>query len=215
MPKLVDLTGMRFGRLTVVERAGNKGKKAAWLCVCDCGNTLITTGENLRCGDTQSCGCYNRERSSVTNTKHGHSRSKLYAIHQSMKARCYNPNNKQYKDYGDRGIKVCDEWLNNFEVFYKWAMANGYEEHLTVDRIDNNGNYCPENCRWTTMKQQSNNRRNNNYITYNGETHTLSEWARITKQDRGALNSRINKYHWSIEKALFHPHKKRTKKSAT
>lgn len=205
--RLIDLTGQKFGRLTVTKRAENKNGRVAWLCVCECGNELITTTDNLRSGDTQSCGCYNKERTIQTHQKHGLRYKKLYAIHQSIKARCYNKNNKQYKDYGGRGIKVCDEWLGEHgaENFIKWALSNGYADNLTIDRVNNNKGYSPDNCRWATPKEQGNNTRRNHYITYNGETHTLSQWAEIKNIKRGTLNSRINKYHWEIERALCTP----------
>ena len=207
MGKFIDLTGQKFGRLTVIKRANNKGKRTAWICVCKCGNELITTTDNLRCGDTQSCGCYNKEQNGLAHKKHGLRNEKLYAVHQSIKARCYNKNNKQYKDYGGRGITVCDEWLgeNGVKNFIKWSKNNGYKKNLTIDRIDNNGNYDPDNCRWVDMKTQQNNRCNNHLITYNGETHTLSQWAEIMHINKGALSLRINRYHWDIEKALNTP----------
>ena len=204
---IIDLTGQTFGRLTVIKRADNKNKRTAWLCKCECGNELITTTDNLRSGDTQSCGCYNKERTVQTHQKHGLRYKKLYAVHQSIKARCYNKNNKQYKDYGGRGIVVCDEWLGEHgaENFIKWSLSNGYANNLTIDRIDNDKGYSPNNCRWTTPKEQGNNTRRNHYITYNGETHTLSQWAEILNLNRATLNSRINLYHWDIEKAFQTP----------
>ena len=119
-----------------------------------------------------------------------------------MRQRCYNPKNKRYKEYGARGVTVCEEWLNNFEAFYEWAIANGYRDNLTIDREDANKNYEPSNCRWITAKEQANNKRNNNYITYNGETHTIAEWAEIYNIKYSTLYQRINRYGWSVDRAL-------------
>ena len=119
-----------------------------------------------------------------------------------MKARCYNPNRKRYVDYGGRGITVCDEWKNDVKAFYDWAMANGYSDDLTIDRIDTNGNYCPENCRWVGQDVQGNNKTDNILVERNGETHTIGEWANITGIRYATLYNRIVKLHWTAEKAL-------------
>lgn len=213
MPKLRDLTGQRFGRLTVIERTENKGKYVMWRCRCDCGKEITTRGYNLTSGGSQSCGCYNKERSSAYHTKHGESGTRLHLEWRKMKHRCSNSNNDRWEDYGGRGITVCPEWQNSYEAFRDWSLANGYRADLTIDRIDVNGNYEPSNCRWITNQKQQNNRRDNHYITYKGETHTITEWARLYNIGENAFVHRISRG-WDIERALTTPmqaHKKRTK----
>lgn len=203
MGKFEDLTGRKFGRLTVISRIGtNNLGKATWLCKCDCGKeTVVTTGE-LKSGNTKSCGCYNKEKRKTNNLVHGKRKEKIYKVWANMKARCTNESVSEYKNYGGRGITVCDEWRNSFIAFYEWAMANGYNENLQIDRKDVNGNYEPSNCRWVTRKENCNNRTNSHYITHNGETHTISEWARIKGIKRATLSYRINVAKWDAEKAL-------------
>lgn len=139
------------------------------------------------------------------NYKHGMSNTRLFHIWQNMKKRCHCETYRDYHRYGGRGIKVCDEWRNDFLIFYNWAINNGYKEKLQIDRIDVNGNYSPNNCRWVTFVQQQNNRRNNRWITYNNETHTLAEWAKKVGINRHALGERLNRYGWSFEKAITTP----------
>lgn len=193
-----DLTGQKFGRLTVLDRLHNYHEKnACWLCVCECGNLAKVNTPNLRSGRTMSCGCLRKE----VNTKHGKYNTRLYDIWASMKKRCYYHKHKNYKFYGGRGVKVYDEWRNNFQTFYDWAMNNGYKSNLTIDRIDVNGNYEPNNCRWVTMKQQSRNTRRNRYFTYNGETHCISEWCEILGLNYNTINGRLRRK-LTIEEAL-------------
>lgn len=205
--KYIDLTGQKFGRLTVVKRVENyvspKGQKQAqWLCKCKCGNLIVVRCGSLRTGNNLSCGCLGKEHRTSSLTTHGHCNNRLYRTWQNMKGRCYNSHSTRYKDYGGRGITVCDEWLHDFQPFYDWAMANGYDDNLTIDRIDVNGDYEPNNCRWTTSKEQANNTRRNRLITYNGKTQTVQQWADETGISYNALLARINKLNWNIERAL-------------
>lgn len=201
MGKFIDLTGQRFGRLVVNSRAENKvdnsgRKRTMWNCMCDCGKSIIVESSHLKSGHSKSCGCITK--------KHGMFGTRLYKIWDGMKYRCFNEKHNQYKNYGGRGITVCDEWMD-FIPFYEWAMSHGYRDDLTLDRIDVNGNYCPENCRWENDIVQHNNTRVNRHLEHNGETHTMAEWARIKGMKYVTLNTRINKYQWSIEKALTTP----------
>ena len=137
--------------------------------------------------------------------KHGLKHTRQYRIWLQMKNRCFNKNTSRYKDYGGRGITVCDEWRNDFKAFYDWSMSNGYSDDLTIDRINNDGDYEPNNCRWVTMKVQNRNSRNCHTLTYNGETHTVTEWAEKLGVSRHLISNRINAYGWSVEDALTKP----------
>lgn len=181
MGKFIDLTGQKFGRLTVIERyKSSKGGHTRWKCMCDCGRETISCADGLRNGQTTSCGCLNREKIIKARQTHGMWKSRIYRIWKGMISRCCCETDGNYKNYGGRGIAVCEEWLHNFQAFYDWSTQNGYADNLTIDRIDNDKGYYPYNCRWITFKKQQNNRRNNHNITFNGETHTLSEWSEIT-----------------------------------
>lgn len=159
-----ELTGMKFGRWTVIGRAENNKKgNTMWHCRCECGKQAIIVGYSLTRGRSKSCGCYHSERVSQANkdlkTTHGEKKTRLYRIWKGMKQRCFNPNDKDYEKYGGRGITICDEWKEDFCKFKSWALASGYAQELSIDRIENNGNYEPSNCRWATQSQQNSNRR--------------------------------------------------------
>ena len=157
-----DLTKRKFGRLEVIQFEYMKNRKSHLLCKCQCGNYKVIRRDALMSGRVKSCGCFNRERAretrTVLNLKHGKSNTRLYSIWESMKKRCYNPKHKNYNRYGGRGIIVCEGWLHDFQAFYDWAITHGYEDCLTIDRINNNGIYEPNNCRWITIQEQQRNK---------------------------------------------------------
>lgn len=159
MPSFIDMTGQEFGRLTVLHRAPNQGKRTMWVCRCECGNETIVERGNLVGGRMKSCGCLKNARISEVNKTHGLTHTRLHRIWLNMKTRCFNPKFKQYENYMGRGITMCDEWRDSFKAFYDWAMANGYKDNLSIDRINNDGNYEPSNCRWADNYVQSGNRR--------------------------------------------------------
>lgn len=202
-----DLTGQRFGKLTVVRRdkdyVSPKGYVAVnWLCKCDCGEYAIVRGCNLKSGASQSCGC---ERTIHPNRlRHGDAHTRLHNIWQGMRTRCNNQNDASYRWYGGRGICVCEEW-NSYEPFRDWAYENGYDDSLSIDRIDVNGNYEPNNCRWADTVTQANNTRSNHVLDFNNQSHTMAEWSRITGLPYSKIKSRINKCGWDVERALTTP----------
>lgn len=209
MSKRIDRTGERFGRLTIVRFAGvGKNWVGIWECICDCGNIVKVQYNNLYNGTTRSCGCLKREVTTKRSTKHGLSGghghyTRLYYIWLNMRRRCFSKKSLDYRYYGGRGITICAEW-SDYANFYNWAMANGYRDDLTLERIDNNGNYEPSNCRWVTRKEQARNTRQNHLISFNGETKTLAEWAETYGLNRSALLARLQRG-WPIELALTTP----------
>jgi hypothetical protein len=188
MKEPIDLTGERFGRLTVLRREEKRpgAHTAYWTCQCDCGTVKSVSTTALKGGYSQSCGCLRRELRRNSRHKNPH----LYQVWQDMRQRCTNPNNKYFGRYGGRGISVCAEWAEEYEPFYTWAVAHGYQSGLQIDRIDNDGDYTPDNCRWATAMENTNNRSVTRRITYQGETHTFREWAEITGIPARRIRSR-------------------------
>lgn len=182
-----DLTGNKYGRLIVIERDGRKNKRTTWRCKCECGNEKVIAGADLKSGRVHSCGCLKKELMAAKQTTHGMCRTRLHAIWGNMKARCYNDNNKEYHRYGGRGIKVCEEWCNDFIKFNEWAISNGYREGLQIDRIDNDGNYEPSNCRWVTKKENGNNTSKSIRIQDGNMWVTVEEYARKIGKNKDAV----------------------------
>lgn len=193
-----DLTGKKFGRLTVIKFAHSKNRKSYWVCKCDCGNETITRSDSLKEGKVKSCSCLNHEHGRPT---HGMSSTKIYHVWASMKNRCKNPNDRNYHHYGGRGIMYCDEW-EKFEPFYKWAYENGYKEGLSIDRVDVNGNYEPDNCIWITMEEQQNNKRDNVLITYRNKTQNIMQWSKELNVTFNLLYGRLHKYDMDLNKVI-------------
>jgi hypothetical protein len=201
-----DMTGKVFGRLHVLRRAENdRYGNARWECMCDCGKVVIVLGGSLRCGNTRSCGCLSVEKAKIPkNLRHGDTGTRLYTIWKGIHNRCRDINNKTY---GGRGISVCEEW-SQYIPFAKWALRNGYSKNLTLDRIDVDGDYEPFNCRWATVKEQMNNRRNNRVINVEGKEYTLSELADLVGIKKTTLRARLNSG-WSSKDAISIPTRKR------
>lgn len=214
-----DLTGKKFGRLTLIERVddvyrSNGKPRSRYLCECECGKRKIIFGENLTSGKTKSCGCLQKEKTSERVKTHGETDSRLYNVWCAIKRRCYNPNCKEYKYYGGRNITMCEEWKNNYSVFRDWAIGLGYDPtaprgEYTIDRIDVNGNYEPSNCRLATVKTQMNNTRSNHILELNGVAHTISEWSEITNLSQSCISQRINIFGYDVETALTKPSKRK------
>lgn len=207
----LNLVGQKIGRLSVVENLGiskaNSGHTySIFKCICDCGNTCIKTGATLKSGKSISCGCFRREISRNKATYHGYSQTKLYQVWSAFRARCNRPSDPTYRNYGGRGIGYAPEW-DDFMAFHKWAYENGYKQDvgLTLERIDVNKGYTPENCCWADRKRQSNNKRNNLYFTIDSVTHTLAEWCELYEVPYGRVEARVQKLGWDIEEALTIP----------
>ena len=197
MGKFEDLTGKTFNRLTVIKRAEVEKKEVYYLCKCTCGNEKIIRGKDLKYNKIKSCGCLNKEKTIERNTKHSLRHTRIYRIWLLMKNRCFNSKYHLFKNYGGRGISICNEWKNDFKSFYDWSMNNGYDEHLTIDRIDVNGNYEPSNCRWATKLQQQRNTTRLRKITYKNETHCISEWAELLGLKYNTLYYRFRRNNYS------------------
>lgn len=214
MPKRSDLVGKRFGRLVVIEPSFTKYNKLHWKCLCDCGNFTNVQTEYLTHGNTKSCGCLQKEISGKIfkklNTTHGETNTRLFRLWCKIKSRCYSEGSTGYHNYGKRGIKMCDEWKSNFLSFKDWAIKSGYREEVlssgknkwTIDRINNDGDYEPLNCRWVTIKTQSRNRRTNKTYEYNGKQMCLVELAEICGLSKDALRYRLNAG-YSLKDAMF------------
>lgn len=211
MAKLIDMIGFENEHVRVIAAAPHKvyddgSKVFQWECVCKhCGKHFNATGRNIREEKVKSCGCYTFYLKGEAHRTHGMFGSRLYLSWAHMISRCYNKNVKHYHNYGGRGISVCDEWRESFEKFSRWALDNGYEENLTIDRIDNNGNYEPSNCRWVTHKDQVRNRRNTILIEIDGVEKTLSEWCEIYGAEYHLVHKRIFFRKWDPKKALTEP----------
>lgn len=178
-----DLSGQKFNKLTAIKQVGVKANSVLYLCKCECGGERIVKSWVLKCGRVKDCGCVSQKNRneiiSEKNKTHGDSKTRLYSCWIGIKSRCYRQKDKYYKDYGGRGIKVCNEWIHNYEQFRDWALKNGYKDNLTIDRIDVNDDYKPSNCRWITMTEQTYNKRNTRKIYLNGIGKTASEWSKI------------------------------------
>lgn len=211
--RFVDRTGQTFGYLHAREYYGKTqpNSESVYVCRCICGKDILVSVQRLRSGETRSCGCMSRAMSSESKTVHGGSRrsgySPLYWVLQGMKSRCYNTKSRGYRNYGGRGIKICDEWKNDFSAFERWAISTGYKNGLTIERVDVNGNYCPENCTWIPQCDQSKNRRRTKWITAFGERKTTADWSRDERcqVSRRSLADRVFKKGWDAELAITIP----------
>ena len=199
MGKMIDITGNTYNRLRVLGFSHHVNYHYKWKCVCECGTELLVDAGDLKSGHTKSCGCFNQEQKLVRSKTHGMSRTRLFRIHAGIRTRIFNKNCYAYKNYGGRGIKLCEEW-GSFENFYEWAINNGYEKTLTIDRVDGDGNYEPSNCRWIPKEEQSKNRRG--LVTFNGEN--AAEAARRLGASDSTITARV-KAGWSLEDAFTRP----------
>ena len=200
----IDLTGQKFGRLTVVRFDHKENGRKYYLCQCDCGNFKIVSNHSLKSENTKSCGCLHKEiltQRNKDNRIHHPENERLLRIWRAMLHRCYKETDEHYDYYGGRGIKVCDDW-HDFEAFQKWALANGYADNLTIDRLDGNKDYCPENCSWATMTVQNNHKSDTKWLTYKGKTQSLSDWCRELGLDYFRTKARLNSLGWSVEDAF-------------
>lgn len=204
MGKILDRTKQKFGRLQPIALASkHKNGKPRWLCKCDCGNEVIVTSTDLG-RSSNSCGCLRKEKTSQRRTTHGLSNTRTYNCWWAIRLRCDYPSSRHYYRYGMRGIKVCDEWKNSFQSFLD-DMGECPSNKHSIDRIDNSGNYTKQNCRWATTREQAQNTRTNNKITWNGEAKCLIQWERDLGFPHNCLQQRIVKRKWSIEKAFTTP----------
>lgn len=204
MSKLIDITGERFNQLFVIRRVENaKGGVTMWECLCDCGNTTLVRGSNLKNGMVKSCGCRRKENKPAL--RHNMSKTRLYREWAGMKSRCYTSSAKTYQNYGGRGIKVCSEWEDSFETFRDWALTHGYTDELTIERIDYEKDYCPENCKWIPSNKQQGNRRICYSFEHNGKVKNLADWCVELSLPYKLIHNRINKLGWSFDRAISEP----------
>jgi hypothetical protein len=211
-----EILGQKFGRLTPIRKTqeasrktGQKRIEEKWLCQCDCGKQVEVFRAALLRNvpvPTRSCGCLSVEKTKERSKTHGESKTRLHNMWENIKTRCNNPNSTNYSYYGYRGIKICDEWENDYMAFRDWALKNGYKDDLTIDRIDADGNYTPENCRFLTMEKQNNNRRSNEYIEVDGLRLTYAEWGKRlgAKQPSQVIYQRLKKG-WTEREAVTIP----------
>ena len=207
MPQTRDITGEKYHKLTAIKRVENINGRVTWEFRCDCGNTIYLNKDRVLAGNDHSCGCQKRKQCGSLNYIHGKTDTPLYEIWKSMKQRCCNQNVSNYHNYGGRGIKVCDEWMRDFKAFYDWAITNGWKKGLSIDRINNDGDYSPSNCKWSTRTEQLNNTRQNKLLSYKGKIQTISQWAREIGMKEETLRTRLN-LGWDVEKALTTPIRK-------
>ncbi len=207
-PNFIDRTGKIYGRLTVIGSAGFSKtlQKSMWNCECNCGKLCVVQGKLLGNGTTKSCGCLARENTGNASRTHGMSKTSEYDTFHRIRVRCYNKNCSDYPDYGGRGIRVCDRWLESFENFLKDMGRKPSSVH-SIERINVNGNYEPSNCRWATPKEQAGNRRSTKLVTYRGESMTVTELARRNQLDHTTLARRLFLYSWDMERAVSTPMK--------
>jgi len=202
--KKLNLIGQKFGRLTVISPAEKKGKHYRWNCMCECGGATIAATTSLRQGNTKSCGCYQREMAADAHIKHGKSKTVEYSTWLRMKIRCYSKNGQSYSEYGGRGIRVCDRWMDSFEEFLA-DMGDRPDGKDSIDRIDNDKGYEPTNCRWATAKEQARNTRRTLYVMYKGRRRCLSELCENAGLAYHTVYNRINRNGWPVERALSNP----------
>lgn len=195
--KIIDITGQKYNHLTVVGIASRNPIK--WECLCDCGNKTVVSTQNLKRGKVKSCGCIHHKG----NPKHNQCYTRVYRIYAKIRRRCLIEDDPAYSNYGGRGITMCDEWLRSFDNFSQWAYSHGYQDNLSIERIDNNKGYSPDNCRWATQEEQSNNRRTNRVFTFDGKTMNLKQWCDMLDLYYPTIHTRISRG-WSFEEAILH-----------
>ncbi|MFJ1122234.1 hypothetical protein [Bacillus thuringiensis] len=205
----LDLTGKKFNLLEGIEVVGKSNRGAMlWKFKCDCGNEVVLEGRKVKGGETKSCGCLVKEHTKNLNYTHGFGNTRLHKCYSSMISRCYHEKDKSYKDYGGRGIGVCDEWRESFLNFREWALKSGYSDSLTIDRIDVNKWYAPENCKWSTKLEQANNKRSSINVTYKNETKTLKQWCKELNLNYSTIYTRIFTGNYDVVTAFEKPIRK-------